>query len=199
MHAITSTAVITPRTEEPLTQAEVKLAAHITTTADDGHVDIVRKAAARHFERVTRRETTVVTYDYFRSRFPIERRFEIPFPPLASVTTVKYFDVDGVEQTLAATEFDTDITTEPGTVFLKPDKEWPEIQDQREVKAVTVRFVAGLTAATMEDEDKQAILFLAVHWLENREAVMVDERVAAVDVPLTWMNLVNGRKIVRIM
>ena len=185
---------VTAPTEEPVTLAEAKLAAHITTTSDDNHINIVIPAATRQYEHETRRSTTTATYDYFLDSFPTDA-IEIPLPPLASVTSVKYFDADGVEQTLAATVYDTDTSTEPGTIFLKPDQEWPEIQELKLRKAVAVRFVAGTIAADVSLQDKQAILFLVVHWLESREPVVVDDRMQAAEIPLTFRALVNARKI----
>ncbi len=185
---------VTAPTEEPITLEEARLAAHITTTSDDNHINLVISAATRQYEHETRRQMTTATYDYFLDSFPTDA-IEIPLPPLASVTTVKYFDADGVEQTLAATVYDTDTSTEPGTIFLKPDQEWPEIQELKLRKAVAVRFIAGAAADSVSFQDKQAILFLAVHWLENREPVVVDDRMQAAEIPNTFRMLVNARRI----
>lgn len=188
--------VFTAPVEDPLTLAEVKLAAHITTTVDDVYVDSVIAAATKQYEHETRRQISVATYDYFLTCFPSDV-IEIPFPPLASVTSVKYLDGTGTEQTLAASVYDVDTATEPGAIFLKDSQEWPTIQRIAR-KVVTVRFVAGLAQASVAAEDKRAILFLAVHWLENREPVVVEERVQAASVPLTWDAIVNTRKIVEV-
>lgn len=187
--------VVTPPVSEPLTTAEVKLSAHITHTSEDTFIDGRIAAARFRYELDTRRQMMVATFDWFLPCFP-GFEFEVPLPPLSSVTTIKYFDTAGVEQTLSTDVYDTDTATEPGVIFLKPNQEWPDLQDDLRRRAVTIRFVAGsATAADVPDLDKTAITMLAQHWIENREPVVLDDRIRAVKVPDTYNAIADGRKI----
>lgn len=66
---------------------------------------------------------------------------EIPLPPIDSISSVKYYDANNAQQTLAA---DTDYTlVDRGTEtsFILPTSQWPA--HYRRPDAVTIEFVAG--------------------------------------------------------
>src|SRR6185295_4859943 len=48
---------------------------------------------------------------------------EIPWPPLQSVTSIKYLDANGQEQTLPPADYTVDTISEPGLVI--PATAWP--------------------------------------------------------------------------
>jgi len=87
------------------------------------------------------------------------------------VNSLKYFDTDGVEQTLTeGTDFLVDNESEPGRITPAPDTGWPATQNRP--NAVSVEFVAGFGDASKVPQGiKQAILLMVGHWYENREAV----------------------------
>lgn len=76
------------------------------------------------------------------SGWPRGRVIELPRPPLVSVTSVKYFDVDDVEATLAASNYHVDTRSTPGRLVLKSTSQWPGTE-LREVNGVIIRYVAG--------------------------------------------------------
>lgn len=126
------------------------------------------------------------------------RLIELPKPPLIAVNQVTYFDVDGVQQTFPATDFGVDVSTKVGVFFLNEDKEWPDVQ-RRERAGITVDFDCGFaTPAAVPQLHKFAILDLALHWFENREAVVIDERVTVKSVPLSFERVVALQKITRL-
>jgi hypothetical protein len=158
--------VVTPPAAEPISLAEFKLAARVTNAAEDDLItDILIPAARRRYETDTRRQIVTATYDWFFQDFPPQRagedsRIEIPVPPLASIVSVKYVDVDGVLQTLDSSKYVVTQGKEPGQIY-----------------------------------PAQAIMLLALHWFENREAVIVDERVAIQTLPLGYETLSRNRQI----
>lgn len=200
--------VVTPPTSEPITLAELKLAAHIDHDVEDTFVAGRLVAARFRYELDTGRQLMAATYDWFLPCFSSrtnrrgdvivqERSFEIPKPPLISITSVKYYDTAGVEQTLADTVYAAKTSSEPGRIYNLPNQEWPDLEDDRIEDAVTIRFIAGAaTAADVPDLDKQAILLLAQHWIENREAVVLDDRIRSASVPFTYDTIKDGRKII---
>lgn len=223
---------ITPPSEEPISLDELKLAGKVDTTADDLHLEILRFAARRFYERWAGIRLIRTTFawsavsflsaiasqkgliDGNNSRFHIHPRFhsfgfhslidhssrliELPRPPLVSVATVQYFDVDGVQQTFANTEYSIDITTKPGALFLNTDADWPDVQF-RERNGIVVTFDAGFVdAAAVPEHHKFAIMDLALHWYENREAVVIDERVTVKEVPLSFQRVLNMAKVTRL-
>jgi uncharacterized phiE125 gp8 family phage protein len=80
---------------------------------------------------------------------------EIPLPmaaPLQSITSVKYYDENGTQQTLATTYYGTDIVSRPGKVVLKPDQSWPGVQSDRRNGRVEIIYVVGFTDASLVPE-----------------------------------------------
>jgi uncharacterized phiE125 gp8 family phage protein len=207
--------VVTPPTAEPVTLAELKEAAHITHTTEDTFLSSRIVAARFRYELDTRRQLMEATFDWFLPFFSShtfvsshlhlnqsvtvlnERSFELPLPPLTSIVSVKFFDTAGVQQTVPATEYGVKTSSEPGRIFNLPNEEWPDLEDDRIEDAVVIRFIAGAAlAADVPDLDKQAIFLLAQHWIENREAVVLDDRISAASVPLSYPEIAEGRKII---
>jgi uncharacterized phiE125 gp8 family phage protein len=78
---------------------------------------------------------------------------ELPMAaPLQSVTSVKYYDDDGTQQTLATTYYDTDTVSRPGKVVLKPAQSWPSVQSERRNGRVEIIYVVGWTSPELIPE-----------------------------------------------
>jgi uncharacterized phiE125 gp8 family phage protein len=95
--------------------------------------------------------------------------FEIymPFPPLQSVESIKYTDQDGVQQTLANTEYKIDTTSEPARIVPAYGKAWPTTRN--EINAVEVAFTCGYGAAAAVPEGIKAWIKIRIGSLyENR-------------------------------
>lgn len=86
---------------------------------------------------------------------------ELPFGPVTSISSIKYLDEDGTEQTTPNAVYQR---LSDGRVVLNVDEEWPDLYDDEE--AVRVRYVAGDTPAAI----KAAILLIVSFLYENREA-----------------------------
>ena len=104
-----------------------------------------------------------------RNRVPDLTRIEVPMPSLQSVTSIKYLDVTGPLQTMAAGDYAVDTKQEPGIIQLKTAKTWPATQVQIP-NAVTVEYVAGYgaTGASVPEAIKTGIKMLAGELFENR-------------------------------
>jgi uncharacterized phiE125 gp8 family phage protein len=162
-----------PRTgpaEEPVTRTEAKTQARVYSSSEDTYVDSLIAAARRYLERVTGRQIVTATWGGFLDDFPADRRYiELPAYPLASVSFIKYRDTAaGTLQTWDSANYIVDTATEPGLVFLAPDVDWPDVQEDRR-NAVEVEFIAGQAAASVPADIKHLVKILVAHWFENRE------------------------------
>lgn len=95
----------------------------------------------------------------------------LPFPDV-SAATVKYFDADNVEQTVAGASVAV-LSDELGSYVRFSDSyTFPTLYDDRG-DAVQVTLTAGYGAAAEDVPPpiKTAILLTAAHWFEHREAV----------------------------
>jgi uncharacterized phiE125 gp8 family phage protein len=151
---------------EPVTLAEAKAQVHIATSAHDTLLTGLIVAARAHCEELTGRQFITATWDWYFNRFPGVRDFAVPWPPLQSVTYIKYIDTGGTLQTLATSVYELDIYSRPGRIALKYGQSWPSIRS--DINAVQVRFVAGYGAAGSDVEARLQLLIkrLIAHLFE---------------------------------
>lgn len=105
------------------------------------------------------------------------RSFRLPLYPVISITSLKYDDVDGVEQTVSSANYrllDDDLGS---YVKLVDDYDTPSIQSDGGSPHVRIVYKAGYAnigaATTVPDAIKSAMLLLIEHWFNNRSAVVV--------------------------
>lgn len=161
--------LVTAPAYEPVTATEVKAHCRISTSADDTLIGVQIKACREYVERFLHRRLVNSTWDLKLDRFPCQ--FEVPYPPLASVTHIKYLDTGGTEQTLAASVYTVDAARIVGRIVPAYAQVWPATQDV--INAVTVRYVAGYGADStyVPDAIRHAMLLILGHWYRNREQV----------------------------
>lgn len=152
---------------EPITVAEAKTHLRVDGASEDIYIGALITAAREYVERVTGRALGTQTWDVWFDDFADE--MELPRPPLASVTSITYTDVDGNSQTATGSLYTVDTAQVPGRVYLAYNQTWPSTQSIR--KAVKIRYVAG--SSTPPKTLEQAMLLLVATWYENRESVIV--------------------------
>ncbi len=171
--------------EEPLTLAEAKDHLEEVATYKDDYITTLITVARQWAENHTRRALISQTWDLFLDGFP-PWTIEMPKPPLASVTTVKYTDTDGVQQTLAASLYDVDINAERGRIEPALNQVWPVTRSV--MNAVEIRFVAGYgAAADVPKKIKQAMLMLIGQLYDNREDTVTGTTVSKVPQSSEWL------------
>lgn len=151
---------------EPVTTSEAKTNSVVTATGDDAFIATKITQAREYLEQITGRALITQTYEFYLDKFP--RYITLPKPPLQSVTSVTYIDVDGVEQTLATSVYTVDTDNTEGLIYEAYNQDWPSIRYVD--KAVKVTFVAGYgnTATSVPSPLKEAILLHVDHLYENR-------------------------------
>lgn len=92
----------------------------------------------------------------------------LPLPALRSVTSVKYVDSSGVEQTLAPAAYKVELG-EQGAIWPVYGTSWPSTRGDR--GGVTVQYVAGygIAATDVPQALRSAILLIVGDLFENRE------------------------------
>lgn len=160
--------LITAPTSEPVSVAEMKAHLRVTTSADDAYLGSLITAAREYAELQTWRALAAQTRETTADAFPSSGVLPLGLAPVVSISSVKYLDEAGSEQTLAATEYTIDTRREPGALLLAVDKAWPDTAALH--SSVRVQYVCGTTAPQIL---KQAVLFIAAHWYEQRLPVNV--------------------------
>ncbi|MHB8077433.1 head-tail connector protein [Desulfosporosinus fructosivorans] len=151
--------VITPPAAEPLTLTEAKQHLRVDGSADDTLITSLIKQAREWCEDYQGKKYITQILELVLDTFPDGDYIEFRnCSPVQSVTSVKYTDKDGVEATLAATEYIQDKDSFVNKIMLGYSKQWPTTILQP-VNAVRVRFVAGYTdAAAVPESVKWAMV-----------------------------------------
>ena len=152
-------------TLKPVTEVQARRALDLGEVTDhDDEIDELLTGAVEQVEddaRITLLTTTwILTLDEFPEEIELRR------PPVKSVTSITYIDTDGVSQTLDSADYQTDLTTKPARIWPAYGEYWPATRCQ--LKAVTVTFVAGETAATALDQLAKNAVLLALRNLWYR-------------------------------
>ncbi len=152
-----------------LNLAEVKDHLRVTHNEEDFMIQRCIKSAVAYAENYLSLRLMLQTWDYFMDDFPTGDIL-LPYPPLISVTTIKYYDSDNAQQTLTVTtDYLVDIVTKPARIEYV--NSWPTNYDKN--NAIEVRFVCGYsTAGNIPENIINALYLLVGHFYENRQAVM---------------------------
>lgn len=130
-------------------------------------------AARQDCEKFQNRAYITQTWELWLDAFPARGCIGLPLPPLASVTSIKYYDTDDTEATFSSDDYFVDTKSEPGRVCLNYGESWPSTT-LRPANGVCVTFTCGYgdAGSDVPSNVKQAMLLLIAHWYENREAVI---------------------------
>ena len=142
--------VITAVATEPITRAEAKLHLGLDDISgshpDDAIVDALITAARQYGEQYTKRALAEQILEASLDEFPEYEndRIDLPRPPVASITSVKYTDTSGTEQTISGSAYALSPYGESRSVAPTSGNYWPATQDIPD--AVRIRYVAGYAA-----------------------------------------------------
>ena len=178
----------TEPTAEPVTLEEARTHCRVSQHDDDAYIAALITTARRWVERQTSLQCVTATWTWTLDRFPLGLNpFYMPIVPLQSVTTVKYYDGDGVQQTVSADDYIVDTTSRPARIKPAYGDVWPIAQVR--MNAVEIIFKAGYggasptvaqSVAAVPRPIKQAIMLLVGHWYENREPINIGNIVSAI-------------------
>jgi uncharacterized phiE125 gp8 family phage protein len=164
--------VITGPTAEPVTLAECKVDLRVDHTADDTLITALIVNCRQEAELLARRSFVNQTLELSLSGWPCDNAIRLPFPPLVSITSVTYTDVDNVSATMPCTDYIAIVDLEPGLVTLAKGKTWPTAI-LRPIMPIRVRYVAGYgaTAASVPERYKTLIRALVAVRYEYRDEI----------------------------
>jgi uncharacterized phiE125 gp8 family phage protein len=175
---------------EPITTAEAKAHLRVIGSVDDTMIDALVKACRLIAENDLRRSLITQTWTKTLDEFP--DAIELAYPPIISVTSVKYYDTAGAQQTLAPALYALDAQSEPGWIVPAYGEAWPDTLAT--INAVEVIYDTGYgAAADVPQAIKQWILLQVGHLYENREATVPGVSIA----PLPFAgSLLDGYRVV---
>lgn len=131
-----------------LSLSEAKQHLRVEHTFDDALIRALVATVEAHIagrDGYLGRALLTQTWDFKLPWFPACHDIDLPFPPLQSVTHVKYYDGDDVEQTFSSAAYAVHTASDVGYIKLKKGYGWPGsyVRDD----AVTIRIVCGYGGA----------------------------------------------------
>lgn len=161
---------------EPITKAEAKLWVKRETneTLEDDLLEGLIASARLECEKSTGLIVPRQTVEDYMSAWPIYdpktnpySAFQLLRYPVSAVTSVKYYDKDGVERTLAATVYAVNYSDTFAQISLLPSKTWPDTDGR--ALGITVEYEAGWATPALVPQDlKTAIKFKLCAAYEKR-------------------------------
>lgn len=162
-----------PPTTWPITLDEAKTACFVSGTSDhDADLANLIQVATASVEKYLNRQIMPATWTLTLEEFP--NVIELRLPPVSAVSSITYKDDNGTTQTLAASLYQTDLSTQDGPARIAPayGQSWPSTRPDT-YGAVVVTFTAGYASASVVPLPiKHAIAFLVAHWFKSREPII---------------------------
>lgn len=184
--------VITPATTYPVTLAEAKLHLRVDGTEEDALINALIAAATEQAENYTWRTLMTTVFEYVDDDFDCEIKLDTY--PIASIDSVKYYDLTNTLTTISNTTYEADLVGSPAEIRMKYGYYWPN--HYLRYDAVIVRFTAGYASADLVPAAiKQAILMIVGHLYANREDVVTGTQVNTV--PQSSQYLLNPYRVNR--
>lgn len=190
---------VTAPDETPVSLAETKL--HLRVDDDDNNalIEALIQAATDHFDGRTGMLGRAIVTQTWRAdmrSWPVGGRIWLPLGDVIEVVSVKYQDVDDIEQTLDPTDYCGPFVNACGTWLERPSSAtWPSLFDRQD--AASIEWKAGFgNAAAVPAAIKQAILLLVGQWYETRETVVLGQTVAELPFAVTALISPYRRRVI---
>lgn len=148
---------------EPITLDEAKAHLRVDHVADDALISELIGAARQYVEDWTGRALVEQTWQLELDAWPIGQVIYLPRPRAIGITSVKYIDGDGVQQTLGSGNYVLDEQSEPARLFPPYGVDWPSVRDQRGAIEIIWTAGYGANAAAVPDGIKAAVKLVLDH------------------------------------
>lgn len=149
----------------PVSLADIKSHLRIDASTEDDLLTVYLQAATGWLETETQRAYVQQTWKYQLDAF--SDRIYLPLPPLVSVTHVKYYDSENVQQTLSSSNYHVVTGAKAqGYVEKMSTVSWPTTYDRPD--AVEIQYACGYS--TIPPQAVHAIKLLVGGYYEEREA-----------------------------
>jgi uncharacterized phiE125 gp8 family phage protein len=161
--------VTTGPAAEPLTVGDTitKLHLRVDSADEDALLPLYIAAARRACEQETGQRLINQTLTLYLDEFP-DAEINLGTAPVQSITSVKYLDTDGIQQTVASDQYALDSRGTSGWVLPAYGVSWPATRGV--ANSVEIAFLAGFGASgSSVPEDLKLWMLLHVgHWHNNR-------------------------------
>lgn len=161
--------IVTPAAAEPITLTEAKNFLRVDHSDDDSLIEALITAARQMCESYTRRILVTTTIDEYFDTFPAynkhtQQQILLSRGPAQSITSVKYVDEIGSEQTLSSDAYRVDTISEPARI--EPITGWSSTAGV--INQVIVRYVVGTDVNSIPKPLVQGMMLIVSDLYDNR-------------------------------
>ncbi len=184
---------ITDGTVEPITNSMAEAQLRLTNdSAIVENLQVYIQAVRWVFENSTGVLLNTGSWKLVLNGFPRSGFISLYKSPVNSITSVEYYDEDDTLQTLASSEYWTELTRIPACITIKDS--WPETKTGRP-GSVIVTFATGYAEGECPHDIVNVLLLLLTHYYENRQEGVIMPGVSSVEVPKGFEYVLRNYKI----
>lgn len=187
--------VTTKPSKDPVELEDAKAYLRVVGNDDDATISRLIKTAAEHAEDHANIALITQTIEQTCDLFPAGDVIKLERPPLISVTSVSYYDVDDALQTFSASKYQVVTTKTPGRVVLNDGESWPSTYDREDAVKVTYQAGYGSDQSDIPMGIKQAIMSLVNHWYDHRDVIESMPGIVSIAVPLSFNTMMDKYKV----
>lgn len=188
-----------------ITLAEAKKHLKVDFNAEDTLIELCCQMAQAYLQQETDQWLGEQSWKLSFDQFPANRTIEIPLGPLKSITSIKYLDIDSVEQTLSSSLYFFSRHQHKSRIVLKHTETWP-LTAEYVPDSVNIELIGGykIGANTASGETelpsdlKKALYLLVNHYYEFRELVYTGLQLREFPKDLTVSRMISHYKRVSI-
>lgn len=176
-----TTKVVLAPALEPITLARAKEWLLLQdNSSHDNVINLLIKAMREHAENLTNRAFVQRSLRLYMDCWPYDCEYGVkivlPQPPLSSVTSIKYKDMNGNLLTLAADQYVVHAQYEPAIIVPEYLVTWPTMR--RVPDGLQADYVAGYDPGSPQDAQGQmdAMPASLLQWMEARIATLFENR-----------------------
>ena len=161
--------LITPPAALAVSLAEAKAQVRDLSSSEDALISSYLRTAEQYCEQMTGRAIMRQTWQFTLDAFP--EAFELRRTPVASITSIVYWDQEGIEQTLDPAAYTLDNANDYDSAYALPayGGQWPSARCQ--VNAVALRYLSGWPdAASVPESIKDWIKLQVGTMHQNRSS-----------------------------
>ena len=189
---VTTTAAVA----EPVSLDRVKRSLGLDNVRDfDTTLQELIKSATNAVSNDLGRALTTTVYTLHLDRWP-GREIQLPYPPLISVDSVKYYgDTTETLDTFSSGSYTVSTGGDPGVIWLNEDEDWPDLMDRP--SPIEIQFQAGYGADTddVPAAIQAAVTMTAAYFFDQPLPVITGT--IATELPLGVSRLIDSERFQR--
>jgi uncharacterized phiE125 gp8 family phage protein len=183
---------VTAATGNPVTLTEARLFLRNPSTSEDPLISSFITVATNDAQNELNRAIMKQTLKFHYARWPYGTAWPLPFPPLVSVTHVKYITSSGSTETMSSNDYIVDTVSRQGRLVLRSTAAWPASTLWPNLPIYVTAVCGSTSAAVVPEQYKDAIKLRTAKYFEHRGDPLDDPAVRGLDMAFSAL-LSNDR------